>query len=170
MVHPANKGGGIVILDTEAYKAEMSHLLSDSDTYVSLTGNPMVRFKKELVEEGFRKKILSKKEKLFLVLVAPRVLVIYYLPKEHKDPVHLPGRSIISGIGSVTSRVGKYIDYFLQPLVVKTHSFLCDSMQVFNILRDIEWKDGYIFATVDVSSLYTIISHLYGREALSEFG
>lgn len=74
-----------------------------------------------LVNEGFNKNLLTKKEKLFLVPVAPSVPVIYYLPMVHKDRLHTPGRPIVSGIDSITSRVGRYIDHFLQPLVVQTH-------------------------------------------------
>lgn len=46
VVHPANKGGGIVILDSVAYKSEMLRLLSDQNTYVPLTGNPTLKYKK----------------------------------------------------------------------------------------------------------------------------
>lgn len=56
MVRPADKGGGIMILDVEAYKGEMLRLL--------LAGNPFIKFIKELVslvEDGFQRKILSKK-------------------------------------------------------------------------------------------------------------
>lgn len=93
----------------------MSRLLSDRSTYLPLKGNPTASYKKELVllvEEGLRKRVISKNEKAFLIPVAPRVPVIYYLPKVHKDPVCPPGRPIVSGIDSVTSRVGKYIDHF----------------------------------------------------------
>lgn len=161
-----------MILDSEAYKSEMSRLLSDRDTYVPLAGNPTAKFKKErvsLVEEGYQEKIFSKKEKSFLVPAAPWVPVIYYLPSVQKDPVHPPGRPIISGINLVTSRVGKYIDHFLQPLVTKTPSFLKNSMQVINSLKMVEWKDSHILATADVSSLYTIISHQHGWEALRHY-
>lgn len=38
-----------------------------------------------------------------------------------------------------------------------------------NLLQGINWKDTYIFATADVSSLYTVISHQHEREAVNHF-
>lgn len=76
--------------------------------------------------------------------VAPQVPVMYYLPKVHKDPLKPPGRPIISGIGSITSRAGRYIDNYLQPLVVNTPSYLKDTTQVINILDEIEWKEMWL--------------------------
>lgn len=79
------------------------------------------------------------------------------------------GRLIISRINSVTSRVGKYIYHFLQHLVIQTPLFLRDSTQVINTLNIVKWKDSYILATADVLSLYMIISHQHGREAVRHY-
>lgn len=72
--------------------------------------------------------------------------------------MQLPGRPIISGIDSVTSRVGRYKD-----------TFFATPTQVINILEGVEWKEVYILATVDVVSLYTIITHQHGRFAVEHF-
>lgn len=113
-------GGGIVILDKTHYTDELSRLTSDRFTYAPLPSNPTVKFRKELsalMDCGFQQGILNKKEKAYLIPVMPRVPVMYYLPKIHKNPTKPPDRPIISGIDSVTARIGKYIDGFLQPLV-----------------------------------------------------
>lgn len=101
--------------------------------------------------------------------MAPRLPVVYILPKVHKTLVNPPGRPIISGIDSVTSRVGKHIDHYLQPLVVGTPCFLKDTKHVINLLSDIEWKASYTLITADVASLYTAISHCLGHEAMQHF-
>lgn len=101
--------------------------------------------------------------------MAPRKPVIYFLQKVHKDPINPPGRPIISGLDSVTSQIGKYIDGFLQSLVSQTPSFIKDSSQVIQALGTMEWKESYIMATADVASLYTIISHSDGLEAVDMF-
>lgn len=44
VVRPADKGGGMVILDSRAYKSEMSRLLADRDIYVPLAGNPTAKY------------------------------------------------------------------------------------------------------------------------------
>lgn len=70
----------------------------------------------------------------------PRVPVMYYLPKIHKNLLKPPGRPIISGIDSVTARIGRYVDDFLQPLVTATPSYLKDTTQVINLLGECEWR------------------------------
>lgn len=90
VIRPADKGGGIVILDRCDYQREMHRLVDDTETYTVLQRDPLVRYKKELesiVEVGFRRGILNDKERRFLVPSAPCTPVIYYLPKVHKDPV-----------------------------------------------------------------------------------
>ncbi|CAH2301946.1 Hypothetical predicted protein, partial [Pelobates cultripes] len=42
----------------------------------------------------------------------------YYLPKIHKRLENPPGRPIISGIGSLTSNISQYVDFFLQQRVM----------------------------------------------------
>lgn len=132
-------------MDRVAYISEMKRILSDTDTYLPLPHDPTVRYNRELqklIEKGFNEQLINKKEKAFLVPMAPRIPVIYFLPKIHKSLVNPPGRPIISGLESVTSRIGKYIDAFLQPLVSQTPSFLRDSSQVLQILDTLVWKEG----------------------------
>lgn len=169
VIRPADKGGGVLILNKADYLTEMNRLLSDITTYTKLANNPTVKFKKELkslINEGFSLGILNKKEKTHLLPSAPRIPVIYYLPKVHKSTTNPPGRPIISGIDSVTARIGKYIDKFLQPLVTATPSYLRDTTQVLNFLEQCGWREGFILATADVNSLYTIIYHTHGLEAM----
>lgn len=110
IVRPADKGGGIVILDKEAYTSEMRRILSDTETYLPLLYDPTAKYKRELeklIDKGFSKDLINKKEKAFLVPMAPRIPVIYFLPKILKSLDNPPGRPIISGLDSVTSRIGK---------------------------------------------------------------
>lgn len=82
----------------------MNNFLSDRDTYIPLRINPVHVYKIEL------EKIVNRG---FLVPLAVCTPIMYYLPKIHKKPVCPLGRPIISGMDSVTSRVGKYIDFYL---------------------------------------------------------
>lgn len=172
VIRPADKGGGIVLLDKTDYMNEMYHILSDHDTYKGLPNNPTSKYKKELnslISKGFESLILNKKEKSFLVPLAPLIPVIYYLPKVHKDPLHPPGRPIISGIDSITSRVGKYIDFFLQPPVRNMPTYLKDTKDVMKLLSNVSFQGDTIMATADVASLYTCIPHQRVIEAVHEY-
>lgn len=116
MIRPADKGAGIVILDKCDYESEMLKNRNDHETYSTLSCDPTNRFKRELegiVKQGFHDSILDKKENIYLVPLAPRIYTIYYLPKIHKSLTNPPGSPIISGIDLVTSRIGRYIDFYL---------------------------------------------------------
>lgn len=130
IICPADKGGGIVILDKSDYHSEMTRILSDTETYSLLPKNPTLDFKKtliDLINTGSQLGILDKNEKSYLIPVAPLIPIIYYLPKVHKSVTQPPGRPIISGINLVTPRIGRYIDFHLQPIVKLIPSYLKDT-------------------------------------------
>lgn len=65
IIRPAEKGGGIVILNKTDYLRELDHLVGDVDTYVPLPADPRSTYKNILentVERGFKSGILNKKE------------------------------------------------------------------------------------------------------------
>lgn len=101
--------------------------------------------------------------------LAPRIPTIYYLPKVHKSLTKPPGRLIVSGIDSVTSPIGKYVDFFLQPMVQETPAFLKDTVQCIRELTQLEIDGDILIVTADVASLYTIIPHEMGYETVSTF-
>lgn len=172
VVRPADKGGAIVILDKCDYENEILNILNDRKTYSPIPCDPTNRFKKDLgiiVKQGFLDLIPNKKEYAFLVPLAPHIPTIYYLPKIHKHATKPPGRPIISGIDSVTSRIGRYIDFFLQPLVKQVPSYWKDTKDTIQLLSNIEFPEGCLLGTANVASLYTCISHQLGFEAVQYY-
>lgn len=80
VVRPADKGGGLVILNREYYYGEMQLQLEDNKIYKRMKGDPTSRLKEELsawVNEGSNNKILTSQEANYLVPHAPRVPVKY---------------------------------------------------------------------------------------------
>lgn len=167
-----DRGGGIDIMDKPKSIAEMNRILADQDTYQELPNNSTNKFKKELdslVTKGIQSQILNKKERAYLIPAAPRIPTIYHLPKIHKDPLHPPGWPIVSGIVSTTSRIGRYIDFFLQPLVKLTPSYLKDTTSTIKLLESVDIQGDYLLATADVALLYTCIPQHLGIEAVTHF-
>ena len=79
VVRPADKGGGLVILNREYYYKEMQQQLEDKKTYMRMKGDPASRLKEELtdwVNEGSNIKILTSHEADYLVPHTPRVPVL----------------------------------------------------------------------------------------------
>lgn len=127
-----------------------------------LTKGPMFQFKEELhslIERGKHIGVLNSKEASYLDPSFCRSPIIYFLTKIHKNSTNPPGRPIANGIDSVSSRLGQYIDFLLQPIVSKTRSFLKDTKHSIQILEALSFSSPCFLITADVSSFYTIISH-----------
>lgn len=160
VIRPADKGGGLVILNKQDYELEMGKLLNIPNTYKKLKGNPKVEYHKKLkayIHKGEKKGILNKKEARYLIPETAKTPVIYYVPKIHKSQTNPPGRPIISGINGLFSRLGAYLDGYLQPLVIRGKSYLRDSKQLITELKNLNVKEEDILVTIDINSLYTNI-------------
>lgn len=165
VIRPADKGGGLVILNKKDYLDEMNNLLSIENTYKTLKANPKKKYERKLktyVDKGRNKGILNSKEAEYLISNSTRTPVIYHTPKIHKRLEKPPGRPIISGINSIFSRLGEYLDIFLKPLVKEGKSYLRDSMQLIQELQEIKGAEHWLLVAVDVNSLYTSIEQKDG--------
>lgn len=139
VIRPADKGGGIVILKNEDYNKELNRLVSDTSTYEKLKHNPTTKYRtkcKKFLKKAHKEGILNKKEYRYLLPGAPKLPVIYRIPKVHKNQTMPPGRPIISGIDSLISQIGEYLDIYLQPLAQQYPAFLWNSKQLINMLED----------------------------------
>jgi len=80
---------------------------------------------------------------------------IYGLPKIHKEGV--PLRPIVNTIGSPTYELAKYVAKILRPLVGNTDSFIKDSQDFVNLIRNENLEHDDILVSFDVVSLFTKI-------------
>lgn len=102
-------------MDKTFYHKQLSDMLGYWSTYERLTTDPTDKYKEQLnslVEWGYAINVLNLREKRYLVPSACRIPVIYTLPKIHKDAKLPPARPIVNGIGSITGRLGEYLDKF----------------------------------------------------------
>uniref|UniRef100_A0A671PBT2 Uncharacterized protein n=1 Tax=Sinocyclocheilus anshuiensis TaxID=1608454 RepID=A0A671PBT2_9TELE len=102
-IKQADKGGAIVIMDTEDYEAECKRQLLDDIFYT-------------LLEDAVSSNVIDQLISAFLYVQHPRVPLFYTLPEIHKSLETPVGRPIVSGIGSVTENNSEYGDYYLKPL------------------------------------------------------
>lgn len=69
VIRPADKGGGVVILDKTYYDSQLNKMLSDINTYVKLKNDPTNAYQAnlcKLVDLGRDKRVLNKKEYKYL--------------------------------------------------------------------------------------------------------
>ncbi|XP_044134272.1 uncharacterized protein LOC122926834 [Bufo gargarizans] len=169
-IRPADKGGAIVILNTEDYNRECCRQLTDVEVYTRLTMDPINEFYPQLVklcEKGAGANILLESEAKFILNTQCRLPVFNYLPKVDKCLTAPPGRPIISGINSLTANLSQYVDHQLQPIVKDTKCYLKNTTQIIKILENLTIDHDCTLSTLDVQSLYTSIRHEQGLQALS---
>ena len=61
--------------------------------------------------------------------------------------------------------ISHFIDHWLQPLMKSLPSYLKNTMELINELRNLQVELHTILVTIDVKSLYTCIPHKDGIEA-----
>ena len=120
------------------------------------------------VNRMHKDKLIKDKTKQYLIQSDVKPGRFYILPKIHKPGN--PGRPIVSSNSHPTERLSHFVDYHLQPLVHKLPSFVKDTNDFLNKLLTIgNLPANSLLVTLDVSSLYTNISHKEGINACEHF-
>lgn len=172
IIKNADKGGGIVILNQSDYLEEANRILSDKNYYQPLKSDPSKQFHEQymhLITQAYQNKILNKKELKFLDTKSPITPIFYNLPKIHKSVEKPPGRPIIAGVGFLTSGLSQYIDRLLQKYVILLPSYLKDTTSIIQEFHSIKWQDNYMWATLDVTALYSNIPHDLGIASIGSY-
>lgn len=157
-------------MNRKDYIWEVNRQLSDKQFYTQLDKPiyletvPMV---KNLILRLYDKKFINSKQKL-IGQQMPRPRFFYILPKIHKEPKTWPkphqippGRPIVSDYFTA-----EYLDYFLNPLSVKHHSYIKDTDHFVNLVKNLVIPSNSLLFTADVESLYTNIDIKQGIQAI----
>ena len=170
IINKADKGSTIVVQNRADYIKTALEQLNDPITYRLLDGNPTSCICANIVFllQDFLKKGLLNKETVAYCSPPkiPRSARLYMLKKLHENPMGL--RPIVSSCESPTENISQYVDFWLQPIMKAIPSFLKDTSELINELRNLPVEPDTILVTIDVKSLYTCIPHQEGIEACRE--
>jgi hypothetical protein len=150
----ADKGGATVLMNMDDYNKKMIEHLTKSGSYRKLDSNPIKRIIRQ-VKIAINNSNLDERTKKCLTPnneITPR---IYGLPKIHKEDV--PLRPIVNTIGSPTYELAKHVAKILSPLVGHTDSFIKDSNDFINIIKNEKVGPQDTLISFDVVSLFTKI-------------
>ena len=186
IIKEADKGGSVIIMDTDHYKSMVNDILMDESYYEKLRNDPQkeTRIKYEKLIKKYSN-CLTKKEIDYLKHFEKKESQFYGLPKVHKskqisekcktvdssyveikDVDDLKLRPIVAGPACQTHRISNLLDILLKPLIKHVPSFLRDTTDFLNSLPNRIPKET-LFATFDVESLYSNIPHDLGIEAIN---
>lgn len=69
------------------------------------------------------------------------------------------GRPIISDINSESYRISEFVESFLKPLACKHTSYIKNSYDFIDKIKNIEINENTFIVTGDITSLYTNMKH-----------
>ena len=183
----ADKGGSFVIMDNEFYRDKLvinDHL--STPTYKKVNKDCDVNVFKNLQKHVKKfEHCLTNYEKDYLLKFELSTSNFYVLPKIHKSqmiekainsynnyhiemntPHDLKGRPIIAGCSSPTHRLSSLLDKILMPISSKVKTYIKDDWDfIRNLPSNLTFAETTMYS-VDISSLYTSISHSLGINAI----
>ena len=170
VIKPADKGSSTVILNRSDYIAEAERQLHNPRDYQILQRDPTpdsATFISDFLHKMHQRKEINDHTLDYLLpLNPPRTPEFYLLPKIHK--VNIPGRPILSANGCPTERISEFVDYFLQPIVQKSASYIKDTTHFLTIINEIkDLPPNSTLVCLDVTSLYTNIPQNEALDALT---
>ena len=170
IIKKADKGGAVVIWNTEDYIKEADRQLNDTTSYKKLDTNPTednVKKIKSTIDQLKKQELISEKVSDSLIPENVKTPRFYMFPKIHKP--NNPGRPVISSVSSHTSEISIFVDHHLQDNVKELKSYVKDTT---NFIKKVESQppipDNCFLVSMDVRSLYTNIPHKEGIEAVKE--
>ncbi|CAN7978809.1 unnamed protein product, partial [Ixodes persulcatus] len=174
IIRPADKGGGVVVMNRADYMREALTQLENPNFYLRLPDDPTKRFSiiiNRTLEDLRNSNKINGDQYNYLQSKNAHPGVFYMLIKVHKP--NNPGRPIISGIGTPTERISEFVDHAIKHIPPLLQSYVKDTTHFLNLIDHMNGSglvsQESILVTIDVSSLYTNIPHNEGLAAVEEF-
>ncbi|MCG7874810.1 MAG: GIY-YIG nuclease family protein [Candidatus Thiodiazotropha endolucinida] len=185
IIKEADKGGGIVIMNTDFYKGKILKILTDENYYQSVPDSNIREIFSKINNLIKDHKNLTKNEIDFLLKFDSKTSTFYGLPKIHKskiihdacnihkseyvevlNPDDLQFRPIVAGPRCETSHLSSLLDVLLKPFLTKIESYLKDGIHFLNSIPK-KVSENTRLISFDIVSLYSNIPHGLGLEAIS---
>lgn len=165
VIKPADKGGMVCILNKQSYLNEAFRQLNNTKYYTRIPEplkQDLIPKINHILDRLYYKNFINMEQLTYLQADKDDKLRRFYLlPKIHKPIDKWPqkdmpeGRPIVSDCGTESRRISEYIDYFLAPLANKHPSYIKDTYDFIQKIRDKQIDPNYILVTGDITALYT---------------
>ena len=163
IITKADKGGAVVIMDVKDYITKQHDNLELSNDPTDLHAERI-----NIIDQFKNEGIIAEKVAKGLKVDNPKTPKMSTLPKLHNEGI--PGRPVIDSMNCHSMQISKYVDYHLQPEVVKLKSYTKDSTDTIHKISQFQDKinETDILVSMDVRSLYTNIPNDEGLIAVRD--
>lgn len=177
----ADKGGRIVLWNSQNYVTEATRQLADPLTYQELSQEEatarlaaLLDDRNQLLHELARGGFITTTERDRAIALTGGTPAIYFLPKVHKpkreDTGTFPGRPIIAAINGPLKPLDVYLAKLTAPLLPTIPGSLVDTKQLINQLETLATLPGdACLFSADVESLYPSIPWVEGIAAATRY-
>ena len=135
IIKPADKGNGIVIMNTNDYNEARLNILQDKEFYETVCDDPNPKYRislDKIIDELKVNGYISETEEIRLK-EGTRTPCFYGLPNIYKTFEKFPPlRPICSGYNSCSTRLSEWVDSFLKPAAMQTSSYIRDTTDFVN--------------------------------------
>ncbi len=154
VIKKADKGSAVVIMNRDDYIAESLRQLNDGKYYVKtdvdLTSEYSLKVNGKL-DRMFQSKESGESALEYLCNTKARTARFYLLPKIHKSLINPLGRPIVSANERPTERTSQFVDFFLQPILLRLDSYLQDTTAFLNLLDKLgKLPPGCLLVALDI--------------------
>lgn len=160
IIVPTDKNLGPALLTTQQYRDMVCKHLNQSDIYQSVSLPNQEGIRRLVI--SYHAKVLrhSGRDKKSLAIIIDEldsrgIGRFYGLIKIHKNPIAI--RPIVSGSNGILTGLSRWLDNELQPYVKNLQSYVKNSDQVIDDIKNIKPQENHLCFTADASSLYTSI-------------
>ena len=172
VIKPADKGGALVIMDSNKYNEACLKQLTDNEYNEETEHDPNTEYRQVIdstIEKMSAADLITDFESAKMK-ESTRTPRFYGLPKIHKQYSDFPPlRPICSGYNNCTVRFSEFVDKYLRPIAQQSSSYVKDTTAFLNKLRNFTISPSttadHFLVTMDVTYLYPNIDHEEGNEA-----
>ena len=156
-------------MDTSLYINKIEEHLADATTYKKLDADPTQAIRNDILstlDYLHNTHRIDDKTRHHLAPPNPACTPLFYgLPKVHKP--NIPLWPIVSACDSPIDQLSYYVTHFIQPFVETFLSYIQNRKHILQLLESLPpLPENAILVTVDVTLLYTNITHEEGMESV----
>ena len=160
------------MLSNELYRTSAIEFLEKDNTFSKLTENPLyttVNFIREEINNLCLNGHISEKLGKYLTsnITESKLGSFRLLAKFHKPK--FSWRPIVNCKNHSNSKICLILDLLLKPIIMKTETYLKDSQNLIQKIKDMKFENKPFLYSLDIVSLYTNIIQNHATQLITEF-